>query len=307
MILIKKLATVALAVTLALPPANAAAAPTVATSESAPSGKITDLGVPLQDVLLIGGAVAPGPRGKTVLWSASSGAPAKLNAVDPVTGAAAARFDLPGAGGSWAVDATPDGGVYVGSYGDGRLYRWTEQGGVQDLGRPIASEDFIWSVAPGEGATVYGGTSIYGGQSATQPTQPEAKLFAWSVRQDKLLWEMVPAPGKPAISGLTFDDRGRLWGIAGGTVFTVNTAARRVVSTVTLSASTSASGKLEFDQRDRMLYGAHAGTSVFRLDPGSRRHTALREGPVHQLAVHRSGDVYFAEGPRLFRYEPQIR
>ncbi|MEU6798094.1 hypothetical protein ABZ907_40890 [Nonomuraea wenchangensis] len=679
MTLIKRLATVAVAATLALPSATAANANTAATDEAAPTGKITDLGIPLQDVLLIGGAVAPGPAGKTVLWSASSGAPAKLNAVDPVTGAAIARFDLAGAGGSWAVDATPDGSVYVGSYGDGRLYRWTEQGGVQDLGRPIASEDFIWSVAPGEGATVYGGTSpggrlfaydpatgvrdygrlspshayvrsvsaaggkiyagtedpaalfevdaatgdvksiplppgldpagkwaydvnatgghlyvrfggaspgplhvwdiaarawvdsleaahgldvstpdeqgriylvksgelvrydpraktvtgtgvpitgrvantrgigwaelglpdypgksvvgllwrglmfrynpqtgaksfvqtgvegepidvtalsegpdgrmyaggflnggfaaidpetgrreefhtfsqseamtshdgrlyigaypearvysydpalpwnsteyspspepgpaanparlfdlsadkqirpralvsagrhlavgtmpdlghlggvlalwdpktgaltsakrnvvtdqsivslayrdgvvyggtsIYSGQSATPPTQREAKLFAWSVRQDKLLWEMVPAPGKPAISGLTFDDRGRLWGIAGGAVFAVNTAAREVVATVTLSASTSASGKLAFDQRDRMLYGAHAGRSLFRLDPRSRRHTVLREGPVHQLAVHRSGDVYFAEGSRLLRYEPQIR
>ncbi|MEV0199687.1 TetR/AcrR family transcriptional regulator [Nonomuraea sp. NPDC050691] len=33
-------------------------------------------------MLLVGGIVAPGPDGKTVLWGASSGAPAHLNAVD---------------------------------------------------------------------------------------------------------------------------------------------------------------------------------------------------------------------------------
>ncbi|MFC4120423.1 PQQ-binding-like beta-propeller repeat protein [Nonomuraea zeae] len=665
MTLIKRLSAAALAVTTLL----ALATPASAQPARAPE----DLGVPLEDVLLIGGTVAPGPGGKTVLWGASSGSPAHLNAVDPATGAEAGRFDLPGADGSWAVDATPDGSVYTGTYGEGHLFRWTDQGGVQDLGRPIASETFIWSLAPGEGATVYGGTypggrlfaydpatgtrdygrlspshayvrslsyangkiyagteapaavfeidaatgaikqlptpdgldpvgkwaydvnvaagylyvryggaspgpmhvwdiaagqwidkidpahgldvsppdeegrvylvkggelvrydpktktatptgvpfagrvantrgigwaelglpdypgksivgllwrglmfrynpqtgaksfvqtavrgepidvtaltegpdgrmyaggflnggfaalnaktgrreefhtfsqsedmvthdgklyigaypearvyaydpelpwnsteyspspepgpaanparlfdfaadkqirpraivsagpylatgtmpdlghlggvlalwdartgtlkhaernvikdqsivslayrngvlyggtSIYSGQAATPPTQPEAKLFAWSVKENRLLWEIVPAPGKPAIPELTFDALGRLWGIAGGEVFAVSTATKKVIKRVTLSGSTSASGRLAFNPRDLMLYGAHAGQYVFKLNPLTGRHTVVREGPVHQLAVHRSGDVYFAEGSRLFR------
>ncbi|TDC02734.1 hypothetical protein E1267_28680 [Nonomuraea longispora] len=659
----------------------AAVAAVLVTLAAAPAGaaqrRTEDLGVPLEDVLLIGGVVAPGPGGRTVLWGASSGSPAHLNAVDPATGAEVARYDLPGAEGSWAVDAAQDGSVYVGTYGDGRLYRWTDQGGVQDLGRPLPSENFVWTVAAGEGATVYGGTSpggrlfaydpatgvrdygrlsaahsyvrsvsyadgkiyagtedpaaifevdaasgtsrqlplpdgldpagkwaydvnvaaghlyvrfggaspgplhvwdiaagrwsdtldpahgldvsppdddgavylvkdgelvrydprtkettgtgmpitgrvantrgigwaelglpdypgksvvgllwrglmfrynpqtgatsfaqtevqgepidvtalsegpdgrmyaggflnggfaaldpktgkraefhtfsqsedmtthdgrlyvgaypearvyaydpelpwnspeyspspepgpadnparlfdlaaekqirpraltsagrylaagtmpdlghlggvlaiwdpetgelkhsgrnvikdqsivslayrdgvlyggtsIYSGQSATPPTQPEAKLFAWSVKDDRVLWEIVPAPGKPAVPALTFDDRGRLWGIAGGEVFAVNPAARKVVERVTLSDSESASGQLAFNRRDRTLYGAHAGQYVFSLDPRTGRHAVLKEGPVHQLAVHGSGDVYFAEGPRLFRLTDQ--
>ncbi|MEV1243210.1 hypothetical protein [Nonomuraea sp. NPDC049750] len=675
MTLIRRILAVGLSAAMLLsvaPPAHSAA-------DRHRTGRVTDLGVPLQDVLLLGGVVAPGPDGQAALWGASSGTPAHLNAVDPATGAERGRFDLPGAAGSWAVDATPDGSLYAGTYGDGRLYRWTRQGGVADLGRPLPSENFIWSVAAGEGATVYGGTSpggrlfgydpaggvrdygrlspshayvrsvshangkiyagteapaavfevdaatgvaerlpappgldltdkwaydvnavggflyvrfgsafpgplhvwdiaahawtdtvesahgldvsppddqgrvyfvkaaelvcydprtrtvtgtgmpftgrvantrgigwaelglpdypgkslvgllwrglmfrynpqtgarsfvqtgikgepiditaiadgpdgrvyaggflnggfaaldpktgeraefhtfsqseamtahagklyvgaypearvyaydpalpwnsteyspspepgpapnparlfdlaadkqirpralvsagrylvagtmpdlgqlggvlavwdpvkgelkhaarnvvqdqsivslayrdgvvyggtsIYGGQAATPPTQPEAKLFAWSVRENRLLWEIVPAPGKPAIPALTFDRRGRLWGIAGGEVFAVNVAARKVVSKVTLSSSTSASGALSLNRRDGLLYGAHAGTEVFALDPVSGRRTVLRQGPVHQLAVHRSGDVYFAEGPRLFRYQPQSR
>ncbi|MFI7149914.1 hypothetical protein ACIBO2_33740 [Nonomuraea sp. NPDC050022] len=675
MTLIRRILAVGLSAAMLLsvaPPAHSAA-------DRHRTGRVTDLGVPLQDVLLLGGVVAPGPDGQAALWGASSGTPAHLNAVDPATGAERGRFDLPGAAGSWAVDATPDGSLYAGTYGDGRLYRWTRQGGVADLGRPLPSENFIWSVAAGEGATVYGGTSpggrlfgydpaggvrdygrlspshayvrsvshangkiyagteapaavfevdaatgvaerlpappgldltdkwaydvnavggflyvrfgsafpgplhvwdiaahawtdtvesahgldvsppddqgrvyfvkaaelvcydprtrtvtgtgmpftgrvantrgigwaelglpdypgkslvgllwrglmfrynpqtgarsfvqtgikgepiditaiadgpdgrvytggflnggfaaldpktgeraefhtfsqseamtahagklyvgaypearvyaydpalpwnsteyspspepgpapnparlfdlaadkqirpralvsagrylvagtmpdlgqlggvlavwdpvkgelkhaarnvvqdqsivslayrdgvvyggtsIYGGQAATPPTQPEAKLFAWSVRENRLLWEIVPAPGKPAIPALAFDRRGRLWGIAGGEVFAVNVAARKVVSKVTLSSSTSASGALSLNRRDGLLYGAHAGTEVFALDPVSGRRTVLRQGPVHQLAVHRSGDVYFAEGPRLFRYQPQSR
>ncbi|MFC7720403.1 NHL repeat-containing protein [Nonomuraea recticatena] len=110
-------------------------------------------------MLLLGGVVAPGPGGKTVIWSASSGVPAHLNAVDPATGAEVARFDLPDAGGAWAVDATPDGSVYAGTYGNSHLFRWTEKDGVKDLGNPLQGETFVWTLAAGEGATVYGGTS----------------------------------------------------------------------------------------------------------------------------------------------------
>ncbi|MEV1178915.1 hypothetical protein AB0J09_62115, partial [Nonomuraea sp. NPDC049784] len=79
MTLIKRMLAYGMAAALV---ALGAAAPAVA---SAP--RVEDLGVPLEDVLLIGGVVAPGPGGRTVLWGASSGSPAHLNAVDPATGA----------------------------------------------------------------------------------------------------------------------------------------------------------------------------------------------------------------------------
>ena len=115
--------------------APAAAASTITTPPSvaaspAEQQRLTSLGIPLRDVLLIGGTVAPGPSGTPVLWSVSSGTPARLNAVDPATGTAVARYDLPTAGGSYAIDSSPDGSVYVGTYGDGRLFRWTAAGGV---------------------------------------------------------------------------------------------------------------------------------------------------------------------------------
>ena len=645
-------------------------------ASAADTDRVTSLGVPLNDVLLIGGTVAPGPGGATVLWSVSSGAPAHLNAVDPATGEAVARLELPGAGGSWAVDSAPDGSLYVGSYGSARLYRWTEQTGVVDLGSPIAGESFVWDVSvaddgvvyggtspggkvfsydpatgrfgdlgrlvegqsyvrtvavhggkvyagtdpPGEiveldpatgakrtlptppgldvanawvydldavgghlyarygsaspgplyvydlaadewtdhieqahglevspadeqgrvhlivagelvrydpltgetGGTgmpltgrvantrgigwaelglpdypgksivgllwrglmyrynpatgarsfvqttiegepiditalsdgpdgrvyaggflnggfaaidpdsgareefhtfsqsegmvrhdgrlyvgaypearvyeydpakpwnspeyspspqplpdanparlfdfkaehqirpralvsagpylavgtmpdldhlggvlavwdpasgtllssqrhvvtdqsivalayrdgiLYGGTSIYSGQSATPPTQPEAKLFAWSVAEKRKLWEIVPAPDKPTLSGLSFDGRGRLWGVAGGEVFAVDVRTRRVTDRLAYSGSESGLGRIAYNPVDRMLYGVLAGAEVFRLDPRSHVKSVLRSGPAAQLAVHPGGDVYFSSGAELFRYD----
>ncbi len=157
---------------LALALTTAAVAPAASSAEAEPvdappPGEITSLGTPLQDVLLIGGTLGAGPDGTPVLWSASSGAPAHLNAVDPATGEAVGRYDLTGAGGSWAVDAGADGSVYVGTYGAAGLYRWTASGGVEALGNPIAGETFVWDVTVADDGQVYGGTS------------PTGKLFGY--------------------------------------------------------------------------------------------------------------------------------
>jgi streptogramin lyase len=127
------------------------------------------LGVPLQDVLLIGGAVGSMPDGRRVIWSASSGTPAYLNAVDPTSGAPLLSAALPGSSGAYGVEQAPDGSVYAGTYGAGRLYRLAP-GATQaeDLGVPIAGESYVWNIVVAPDGTVYGGTS------------PGGKVFSWS-------------------------------------------------------------------------------------------------------------------------------
>ncbi len=123
-----------------------------------PTATVVSLGTPLSDVLLIGGTVAPGPNGKTAIWNVSTGKPAYLNAIDPATGASLLSAALPGADGSYAVAATPDGTIYAGTYNNGHLYRLRPGGTVEDLGRPIATESFIWRITTDEQGNVYGGT-----------------------------------------------------------------------------------------------------------------------------------------------------
>src|SRR5262245_63845319 len=92
--------------------------------QNPPMGTLVSLGTPLSDVLLIGGTVAPGPNGKTAIWNVSTGSPAYLNAIDPANGASLLSAPLPGADGSYAVAAAPDGTIYAGTYNNGHLYRW---------------------------------------------------------------------------------------------------------------------------------------------------------------------------------------
>jgi len=152
-------ALAALLVSTLTTPADAGHVPS-AQAAAPPTATVVSLGTPLSDVLLIGGTVAPGPNGKTAIWNVSTGKPAYLNAIDPATGASLLSAALPGADGSYAVAATPDGTIYAGTYNNGHLYRWRPGDGttVTDLGRPIATESFIWRITTDEQGNVYGGT-----------------------------------------------------------------------------------------------------------------------------------------------------
>ncbi|MEI8409820.1 MULTISPECIES: hypothetical protein [unclassified Kribbella] len=152
-------ALAALLVTTLTTPAEADP-PAPAAPTGTPTATVTSLGTPLSDVLLIGGTVAPGPNGKAAIWNVSSSNPAYLNAIDPATGIPLVSAPLPGAGGSYAVAAAPDGTIYTGTYNNGHLYRWKPGSGntVEDLGRPIATETFIQRITTDEQGNVYGGT-----------------------------------------------------------------------------------------------------------------------------------------------------
>ncbi|MGW5187924.1 hypothetical protein ACWEOO_01615 [Kribbella sp. NPDC004138] len=159
---VRSLLALALAALLVTAPSAPPAGAAPAGPPGPPTGTVVSLGTPLSDVLLIGGTVAPGPNGKAAIWNVSTGSPAYLNAVDPATGDSLLSAALPGADGSYAVAATPDGTIYVGTYNNGHLYRLRPGGAVEDLGRPIATETFIWRITTDDQGNVHGGTFPHG-------------------------------------------------------------------------------------------------------------------------------------------------
>lgn len=153
------------------------------------------LGVPLRDVLLIGGTVGTMADGHRVIWSASSGTPAYLNAVDPTSGAPLSSVALPGASGAYGVEQAPDGTVYVGTYGDGRLFRLRPgAAAAEDLGVPIAGEAYVWSIVVAPDGTVYGGTS------------PGGKVFSWSPATGTFRDLGVMAAGETYVKSIAYAD-----------------------------------------------------------------------------------------------------
>lgn len=150
--------------------AAALMATAIATAEPAdapPEYEVQSLGVPLSDVLVLGGVVAPAPDGEgDALWGVTGGKPAKLHSVDPLTGEVLTSDSLvEGEGsayaeGGYGVTAAPNGDVYVGTYYNGRLHRRAAgpDSELEDLGQAIPGETYIYQMEFGDDGKLYGGT-----------------------------------------------------------------------------------------------------------------------------------------------------
>ncbi|MFG6198869.1 hypothetical protein [Nonomuraea sp. JJY05] len=145
-----------------------------------------------------------GPRVYSVTSSASG--PALLGIRDARDGRLIAERPLPLALGSWAVTVAPDHSVYVGSYNStpgamGRLFRYTPSTDqVSELGIPIATETFVWTVAAGpDGSAIYGGTS------------PAGKLFRYDTATGAFADLGSPVPGDQYVRDLAVGKDGTVY------------------------------------------------------------------------------------------------
>ncbi|KAB8192321.1 hypothetical protein FH608_026995 [Nonomuraea phyllanthi] len=153
-----------------------------------------------------------GPRVYSVTSSASG--PALLGIRDARDGRLIGERPLPLALGSWAVTVAPDHSVYVGSYNAtagamGRLFRYTPSTDqVSELGIPIATETFVWTVAASpDGTAVYGGTS------------PTGKLFRYDTATGAYTDLGSPVPGDQFVRDLAVGEDGTLYaGVGAGSM-----------------------------------------------------------------------------------------
>ncbi|MGP3913132.1 hypothetical protein [Nonomuraea sp. 10N515B] len=154
-----------------------------------------------------------GPRVYSVTSSASG--PAQLGIRDARDGRLIGERPLPIALGSWAVTVALDHSVYVGSYNattgamGGRLFRYTPSTDqVSELGIPIATESFIWTVAASpDGSAVYGGTS------------PTGKLFRYDTATGGYTDLGSPVPGDQLVRDLAVGKDGTVYaGVGAGSM-----------------------------------------------------------------------------------------
>lgn len=263
------------------------------------------LGIPLSDVLLIGGTVAPGPNGKTAIWNVSTGDPAYLNAIDPATGASLLSAPLPGASGSYAVAAAPDGTIYVGTYNNGHLYRWRPGSGntVEDLGRPIATERFIWRITTDEHGNVYGGT------------YPNGKVFRYDHATGAVRDYGQVKPGQTYVKSIDYAD---------GKVYTGSLPDAHIMEVDVASGAISElpSPPGLGDPKDKVVYdlntrGGRVYARISTAFPGPlyvwdiATRTWVDQIPdAHGLDVSPLGDdgeLYLIQASELKRYDPATK
>ncbi|MFC4006889.1 hypothetical protein ACFOY2_06640 [Nonomuraea purpurea] len=184
----------------------------------------------------------------------------------------------------------------------GALTLWRPASGEIDVRRDVVPEQSVVSLAAHDGL-LYGGTSVNGGYGI-DPTATEAKLFVFDPRRGKVTSSAVPVPGAASVNALASDGGRAVWGLADGALFRYDTAARKVTRVKKLFPRESTMyghdrGIVLSGGRD--LYAAMAG-SLWHVDRNTWRATRLATAGVAQLAEGGDGNLYYAKGSRLYRW-----
>jgi outer membrane protein assembly factor BamB len=158
--------------------ATSAVAACVALGSQPVKSQFEDLGIPVRKGGLTGCIVGPDGRGGEALYFSfnQSGAPLFLVQVNPDTGRSR-QFHAPSGVGAHALAIGPDEKVYLGTW-DGavilRLDPKQPDKGVEILGRPSATESYIWMFAAGKDRRLYGCTF------------PQAKLVGYDPATNRM-------------------------------------------------------------------------------------------------------------------------
>ncbi|MEH7253146.1 WD40 repeat domain-containing protein [Neobacillus niacini] len=209
-------------------------------------------------------------------------------------------FALESAGNLLAIGTVPDYGQLGGA-----LTIFDPATNKYTLQRNIVEKQSVISLAYQDGL-LYGGTSVWGGLGIA-PTEDEAKLFIYNMETGEKEFETIPVPGEKAISALTFDKEGNLWGLTSGILFKYNTETNQVVATKELYSVNWDSighlwrgGFLEFDE-DGYLYGQAHG-ELFRINPDTLDQEVLVDD-ANLFTMDPDGNIYFARGHKLYQYQ----
>ncbi|MGW4796062.1 hypothetical protein ACWEPC_26945, partial [Nonomuraea sp. NPDC004297] len=244
-----------------------------------------------------------GPRVYSVTSAASGGA--LLGIRDARDGSLIGERPLPLALGSWAVTVAPDHSVYVGGYNAtagamGRLFRYTPSTDqVSELGIPIATETFIWSVAASpDGSAVYGGTS------------PTGKLFRYDTATGAVTDLGSPVPGDQYVRDLAVGDDGTVYAGVGASsmkvaVLSPSGTVRRVIDPP-IEGSGYAYDVDVAGHHLLVRFGTSTGTNPMGVyDLRTHEWTDVVDD-VDNLTVaggRRGNDLYLVQNDELVRYD----
>lgn len=205
-----------------------------------------------------------------------------------------------------------DGYVFFGTipdYGllDGALTVYRPETGETRVYPGIVPQQSIVSLAYRDGV-VYGGSSIEGGLGS-RPVHDRAELFAFDVREGRLLHRFRPEiPGidvPPRMIGeLAVGPDGLLWGIAWGAVFAYDRATMRLVKSRVVFPSDYRGPLyrppvLRFGP-DGLMYTELARKLVI-IDPRTLDHRVIGEEPFGHLTLGPDGYLYQARWSQLYR------
>jgi streptogramin lyase len=156
---------------------------------------------------------------------------------------------------------------------------------------------------------IVGGSTISGGLGM-KPSEKEGKLFLWDPKTRQKVFEMTPVEGAPAVTSVINGPDGKIWGVAGSTLFIFDWQSRKVISKHDLFEPEEKNpthiwrGAFLVVHPSGQVYGTHEGR-LFQIDPTTMKLTVLREKKdMGLLMMDRRGQLYFRDKVNLWRYTP---
>ncbi|WP_405678082.1 PQQ-like beta-propeller repeat protein [Streptomyces sp. NBC_01511] len=185
-------------------------------------------------------------------------------------------------------------------------------GGALGLINPATGESRVKrNIIPGHsvvGVTyrdgvVYGATSVFGGVGTPQDTV--AKVFAYDIATDKLLWQSAPVPGDLALGELAFDEGGKLWGLTPDALFEMDPATGETLRTAKHQTYPWESATQVWHDTNLVfhagyLWGKTQG-KAYRIDPATMELTLIAR-PISNLAKGADGNLYLSRNERFYTY-----
>jgi hypothetical protein len=124
----------------------------------ATKGTLTNLGPQIAEKSVNGSTFLTQSSGKKWLYSIETGSPSRLLGYDPVTGKLITNILIPGVTGSWRLTSSTDGILYIATNQGVLCKHVPGSDKVENLGKPIASETYMWDVSAGKNGEVFGAT-----------------------------------------------------------------------------------------------------------------------------------------------------
>src|SRR5690606_10616731 len=121
--------------------------------------KFTNLGPQVTESAIQSGQFVTTAEGIELVYSVVKGTPARLVGLDANNGRLLVNLALAGTETSWSVTLSTDGWLYVAGGDNGKVFKH-KPGSVliEDLGKALPSETYVWEVTAGKNGEIFGCT-----------------------------------------------------------------------------------------------------------------------------------------------------
>lgn len=198
----------------------------------------------------------------------------------------------------------PDHAVYIGSiatYGEleSPLLKFDPESGTS-MQYPVIHDQSIASLTVWRNMIV-GGSSIRGG-AGSHPTQSSACIFAWDPQTARKEFEVIPVPGKAAITDLIVAPNDHIFGFADNVLFEFDPTTRTVLSRQTMAFSPPLYGSVGLD-RSGTIWGL-AKEGIFTINTKTSKVQLIARSPAEITGgfAMSEGKIYFIAGSSVYSY-----